>query len=383
MAAFSLLNLVVNTVGKRLLPMIQMVSGVLHVLFFFIIMIVLLATSKKASSGFVWTTFQNSGGWSNNGVSFCIGLLLPAFSISGADGCVHMAEEVRNASRNIPKAFVLTLVINGTMAFLIMVVSLYCITDLDAVLNTATGFPIIEIFYQATGSTAAATIMDVMMMVVQVSCSFCLLAAASRLAWSFSREQGFPGSHFLSKVTCPCPLPLLNVDERFQVHPTLKVPTNAVYVSITISILLSVIVIGSTVALDAIVSLCTVSAFMSYLLPIGSFLWYRIYHGDAVQYGQWKLGRFGIPINIFALCWCIFFIVILPFPTILPVTAQDFNYGGPILLAVLAILSVDWVIRGRKHYHGPVIEVTVHESTENGHGVVCEIVQVDDVAQKY
>jgi amino acid transporter len=201
MTMFSLIGLVMLTVGKKALPVMQTVSGVTHIIFFLIITIVLLAMSKKAPSDFVWTKFVNNSGWSNNGISFCIGLLLPAFSISGADGCVHMAEEVRNASRNIPRAFVYTLLINGIMAFVFMVVSLYCITDLDSVLDSPTGFPIIEIFYQATKSRAAATIMDVMMMSIQVTCSFCLLAAASRLAWSFSREEGFPGAKTLAKVS--------------------------------------------------------------------------------------------------------------------------------------------------------------------------------------
>jgi amino acid transporter len=134
-------------------------------------------------------------------ISFCIGLLLPAFSISGADGCVHMAEEVRNAALNIPRAFVYTLLINGTMSLAFMVTCLYCITDVDTVLNTPTVFPIIQIFAMARGSNAAATVLDVMMMVIQVCCSFCLLAAASRLAWSFSREDGFPGAKTLAKVS--------------------------------------------------------------------------------------------------------------------------------------------------------------------------------------
>ena len=124
MILFTALNLLVHTFGKRILPKLQTVSMVCHILFFFVIIIVLLVMSKKASSTFVWTDFQNNGGWKNDGISFCIGLLLPAFSISGADGCVHMAEEVRNANRNIPRAFIWTLVVNGTMAFVIMVVCL-------------------------------------------------------------------------------------------------------------------------------------------------------------------------------------------------------------------------------------------------------------------
>lgn len=201
MILFSFIGLIVLMFGQKLLPIIQTVSGVMHVVFFIILMVVLLAMSQKASTEYVWTSLANEGGWSSQGISFCIGLLLPAFSISGADGCVHMAEEVRNASWNIPRAFVWTLVINGTMAWAFMIVCLYCITDVTTVLDSPTGFPIIAIFYQATGSNAATTIMDIMMILIQIPCSFCLLAAASRLAWSFSREDGFPGAKTLAKVS--------------------------------------------------------------------------------------------------------------------------------------------------------------------------------------
>lgn len=339
MVFFSIFNLLVHTYGKQILPRLQAASGIAHILFFFIIIIVLLALSQKAPSSFVWTKFENNGGWSSDGISFCIGLLLPAFSISGADGCVHMAEEVRNASWNIPRVFVYTLLVNGTMAFVIVVVCLYSITDLDQVLNTPTGFPIIQIFYNATQSYAATSILDLMMVSIQITCSLCLCAAASRLAWSFSRENGFPGSKFMSKV-----------------DPKFKVPLNAIYVSIAFAIALSTIVIGSTVAIDAVVSLCTVAAFASYTLPIASFLWYRLTHTD-IRYGPWRMGWYGPLVNAFALCWCIFFVVILPFPPELPVTPVNMNWSGPIFLAITILLTVDWTLRARHVYRGPVIEI--------------------------
>ena len=46
-------------------------------------MIAMLVTSKKASNAFVWKTFVNGGGWPNDGVSFCIGFLTPAFALAG------------------------------------------------------------------------------------------------------------------------------------------------------------------------------------------------------------------------------------------------------------------------------------------------------------
>ena len=142
-----------------------------------------------------------------------------------------------------------------------------------------------------------------------------------------------------------------------KVNPRFKAPLNAIYVSVTFATLLSCIVLGSEVALDAVVSLCTIAAFASYTLPISSFLWYRLTHKN-VEYGPWRMpAGMGVPVNIFALCWCIFFVVILPFPPIMPVTAVTMNWAGPIFLAVTLLLTVDWFLRAHRHYSGPVIEI--------------------------
>lgn len=141
---------------------------------------------------------------------------------------------------------------------------------------------------------------------------------------------------------------------------------------------MSLIVIGSSVALSAIVSLCTLAAFISYTLPIGSFLWYRITHADTIEYGPWRLGMWGIPINIFALGWCIFFVAILPFPSVMPVKLETMNYAGPITLAIFSILTVDWIVRARRSYYGPRIEITVdaqeaHEQNLTQETVVAKV----------
>jgi amino acid transporter len=79
---------------------------------FFVVFIALLATSEKASNKDVWGTFINQGGWSSDGVSFCLGFLTPAFALAGVDAVVHMSEETHNAPVNIPRAMI------GRLSFL-------------------------------------------------------------------------------------------------------------------------------------------------------------------------------------------------------------------------------------------------------------------------
>lgn len=169
-------------------------------------MIVMLVTGKKANNAFVWKTFVNGGGWPNDGVSFCIGFLTPAFALAGTvplpsydqtslanlEGCesiVHMSEETTRANVNIPRAMISSIIINGICAFAFIVTVLYSISDVSAVMATKTGYPIIEVFFQATGNTHAATAMTCAVIIMFVLVMVAASASTSRLTWAFARDR--------------------------------------------------------------------------------------------------------------------------------------------------------------------------------------------------
>jgi choline transport protein len=154
-------------------------------------MISILATSKKASNADVWQTFVNAGGWSNNGISFCIGFLTPAFALAGVDGVVHMSEETHRAPVNIPRAMIWSVVINGVAAFAYILTILYAITDINSVLTIGanTGFPIIGVFQLATNNTQAATAMLCGVIIIFTMALFGVQASTARLTWAFARDQ--------------------------------------------------------------------------------------------------------------------------------------------------------------------------------------------------
>lgn len=49
--------------------------------------------------------------------------------------------------------------VNGALGFGMTIAVLFCIGDVSTVLNTATGYPFIQIFADATGSNGAASAM--------------------------------------------------------------------------------------------------------------------------------------------------------------------------------------------------------------------------------
>lgn len=119
--------------------------------------------------------------------------------------------------------------------------------------------------------------------------------------------------------------------------------------------LLSLINIGSSIALNAILSLSTLALYVSYLIPITLLIMKRL-RKEPIQFGPWHLGRFGLWINLYALVFGIYIVIFLPFPAATPVDAESMNYAGPVFLGLLLIALIDWFVRGRKHYAGPMQE---------------------------
>lgn len=112
-----------------------------------------------------------------------------------------MCEEIKGASIIVPRSLMISIGINGVLGLGMLLATLYCLGDVDNALNTPTKFPYIEIFRQATGSNGGATGMASVILVLFIFATTAVLTAASRMLWAFARDQGLPGSGFLSKVT--------------------------------------------------------------------------------------------------------------------------------------------------------------------------------------
>lgn len=125
--------------------------------------------------------------------------------------------------------------------------------------------------------------------------------------------------------------------------------------------LLSLINIASSVALNAILSLTTLALYISYLIPITLLLLKRI-RKEHIDFGPFTLGRFGFLVNLYAIFYGVFIIIFLPFPPFLPVTGPTMNYAGPVFIGVFFFALGGWVVRGRRQFRGPVREVS-EEST--------------------
>ncbi|KAK6369786.1 hypothetical protein LTS17_009236 [Exophiala oligosperma] len=344
------LPLICNIWARRILAPLEVVGGIVHVALFIVFVVVLVALSPRSSADFVFTTtFTGLSGYGSAGVSWSIGLLSGAFPLAGFDGVLHMAAEVKNAPKVVPTSMVLSVLINGIMAFGFIITVLFCIGDPITVSQTPTGYPIIQILYNSTGSAAATTVLMTFLIFIGVVAVFSSLASVSRLTWAFARDKGLPFSNFFGHV-----------------HPTLRIPLNALLLITAVVLLLQLINIGSTTAFFAILSLNTLALYLSYLIPILFWMIHKL-RGFPVPYGPFKLPRgLGLPINLFAFCYGVYVAIFLPWPSTVPVTKANMNYGGPVMGAVIIFAIADWIIGGRKRFQVPVdIRPLDHDSVSS------------------
>ncbi|KAJ6013351.1 hypothetical protein N7540_007942 [Penicillium herquei] len=402
-----------NVVVPNALPRFEIVILVLHLVGFIAITATLLAMSPKRSARFVFQTSLNEGGWPSQGLSYCVGFIGNIATFVGADASVHMAEEVANAAVVIPQAIITAMGLNSLLGFSMMLTILFCIGDVKSVLNSSTGFPFIQVFYDSTHSYAGASVMTAVIMVLTMACSIGITATASRMTWSFARDQGLPFSRFLKSV-----------------NKNSQVPIVSVSVVCGFACALSIIYIGSTTAFNDVISLTVTGFYSTYILPSAFLLYHRLKgnilpHGtmldgslpDAANsvpatmkekpaalvhpkepgeedlpspgpssspeptqstdarrpmeyeiaqapliWGPWKVpGIFGTINNAYACVYMLFVIFWSVWPPETPVNYTTMNYSIVVTAGVLILSGIWYLVRARKEYQGPLIDEEVAE----------------------
>ncbi|ANB11858.1 Hnm1p [Sugiyamaella lignohabitans] len=321
---------------------------------FVVCTVTILAVSKhKQDASFVFTAYTNNSGWNDNGMA-ALFLLNAAFAMCCYDAACHMGEEMDNASRDTARAVVLSVVIGFFTGFAFILALLFCLQDFDAVANTVTGVPLLEIFYQATNnSKAGATCLTVIVVVCQVLASNGMITEGSRSLYAFARDDAFP--YQISKY-------IGTVNSKYDV------PIYALIICALFQCAFIAIYFGSSTAFFTVMSIGTVGLYVSYLVPILVVMFRRKH--KAV--GYYNLGKWGHWVNAPAALYLIYCSVCFFFPTTLPITGDNMNYT-PVAFAICAILGLlSWFLGGR-HTYATQTESVIIEGV--GNEPVVEIVE--------
>ena len=112
-----------------------------------------------------------------------------------------MSEEIHNAAAIVPRSIIWSLFINGVVGLSMYIAVLFCLGDIDAVLNSDYVYPFIEVLLQATHSSAGTAVILTIIIIVDLGLVVGVVAASSRMLWSFARDRGVPGWRQISRVS--------------------------------------------------------------------------------------------------------------------------------------------------------------------------------------
>ncbi|KAL1406007.1 hypothetical protein Q8F55_007690 [Vanrija albida] len=336
MCAFGFLTFVLNAFGIRVLPALDRFAGAWSVAGMLVVCATLLATSAGAYQPprAVFAQFTNETGWPD-GLAFVLGLLQSTLGLTAFDAASHMVEEMPRPAVNAPKVMVLAIALGAVTGWIFTIVLLFCLRDFAAVLASPAG-PLLEIYYQATGHRAGATCLLMFNLLAMTLSIQAVNTVSSRMVMSFARDRGL--GH-LSRFVAP-------------IHPTLRVPLWAVAFVTLWVVVISLIYLGSSAALNGIIASAVVFLQASYAVPIALVLvrGERCYAGHT---RSWSLGRARRPVNALALAFLSLTSVCFLFPPALPVAGSSMNYAVVVFGAVLLMCGATWAIDGRRNFHGP------------------------------
>lgn len=112
-----------------------------------------------------------------------------------------LAEEIKNASETLPRALLWGVGLNIVLGYVAVFTLCFTVTDPTRLIESETGYPMIQLFYDVTKSKAGTDIMSAIIIITLVSAVISEIATASRQIWSFARDRGLPFSNQLAKVS--------------------------------------------------------------------------------------------------------------------------------------------------------------------------------------
>ncbi|KAG8160244.1 hypothetical protein KVR01_009780 [Diaporthe batatas] len=320
---FTVFNLVACR-KDRVLPLFNDFVGIGFVgLFVVLSLALLIAVGTKPGlefqpGRFVFGAWINQTGWSDG--------VTAAYGLTAFDSVIHMVEEIPAPRRNAPRAMWLAVVTGATSGFIFMLVCLFCIQDLDSVVNS--DLPFMQLVQDAIGLQGAAVL-----------------------------------------------LALFIFNGLGQVDPTWKVPARAIVLQGVIVALIGILYLFANTVLEAIISTATIALTVSYALPIVTLM---IAGRDKLPPGGFRLGSLGPLINWTSVIYCAITTVFFFFPGEPAPAAADMNYAIAVFAVMLVVSIGFWLTKGRiaymrttesakAVYEARKREIVVHEGVPESH----------------
>ena len=277
----------VNLAGVRRLALIATVGLVAEVLGTAGLGLYLLLFERHHGLSVLGKTF-GAGTPGHYTSAFLGAALFAVFIFYGFEACGDIAEEVKDPSRKIPRAMILTMAVGAFATVLLSLGLLLSVKDLGAVVSGKDADPIGTVLNDALGATGTKFVLA-LIVIGFVSCTVAIQGATARLVYSYARDGMIVGSRALSTL-----------------HPRLHMPVGAIAVATVIPALITLL---PSATVTRIITFASVGIYVGFQSVVLSSLIGRARGWKPA--GAFTLGRWGWTVNVLALVYGVAAIVIL------------------------------------------------------------------------
>jgi amino acid transporter len=285
-----------------------------------------------------------------------IAVLAPVYIFYGFESAGDIAEETKDAGRQIPRAMRHALIWGGVGSLLLTGALLLAMPEHNAVKATIDGGGVPFILGQL--SSGLQDFLLVVIIFAFFSCGTSIQGAGSRLAFSYARDGALPASDWIARV-----------------HPRFRTPINALLMGALVTTLFVLLVFlspghnvhiwfitypANTNVLVSLVSFGVSGIYLSFLLAVIGAIIARA--RGWIPEGSFTLGRWGWPVTIAAAAYLTLMFVNVVYPSGLSSPRAYFNIDWITLLVmfVIAVVGAVYFVIGRpdrgvaRHVHDEV-----------------------------
>ena len=198
----------------------------------------------------------------------------------GFDACGSVSEETKDATRQVPRAIVFSLVSVATVIILSAFAIELAVPDQRAVVTGDVTDPVIVAVTSAFGSGIEKPFLAVVV-IAFLACGIAVQATAGRVAYSFARDGMLPGSRLIRRVS-----------------PRTRVPTIAILLTVSVSALGLLF----SKAQATLIAFGSGGYYICFWLVCAAALYARL-SGRWRPAGTISLGRWGTLVNAVAVAW--------------------------------------------------------------------------------
>lgn len=330
---------IIASLPTKWIAWINSASTILNLIFLFVSWIVVLGGNNRVEQGLpkfnsnkiAWG-IDNLTDWPD-GIAILMSFMAVIWTMSGFDSPFHLAEECSNAQVATPRAIVLTASVGGLLGFVFQISMAYTIVSVDDAVNADLGQPYISYLAQIL-DTPRVLCLASFAIILAFTMTFACMIAASRVLFSYSRDNCFP----LSRYWC-------------HINPYTQTPVNAVWLNWFFGCLLCLLMFGG-VAIDAIFSVGAIGSFISFTIPT---LLRITYARSFFKPGPWNLGKYSYVSGWLAVSFTTLMIPVLCFPQYRGAenTPDSMNWTVLVYYGSMFLCIVWYYIYAHKVYDGP------------------------------